>query len=95
LRIGGDGIGRDLAMQVVFELVIVLGIIMLAIVAVMAAVLYGSRAMGWGLHRYPKTALAVVLFLALAAALSYSRLFPGCTLSIGLGRQARCPGHQP
>jgi hypothetical protein len=73
----------------------VLAIIALAVIAVMAAVLYGSRALGWGLHHHPRTAMAVALFLALGAVLSYPLFFPGCTLSIGLGRLAHCPASQP
>ena len=61
--------------------------ITLAIVAVMAAVLYGSRALGWGLHHYPRSAALVTLILILGvftAALTFNRLFPGCDFHWGM-----------
>ena len=61
--------------------VLMLAVVTLAIVAVMAAVLYGSRALGWGLDRYPRSAALVTLILILGvflAAVTFNRVFPGC-----------------
>jgi hypothetical protein len=85
-------------LQAILTLLVVLTVIAIPIIAVMGAVMYGSQAMGWGLHHHPRTAVAIVLFLALAAVLSYPHLFPGCTLRIGLGlfgRLAECASHSP
>ena len=67
--------------------VLMLAEITLAIVAVMAAVLYGASALGWGLHRYPRSAALVTLILILGvflAALTFNRLFSGCDFHWGM-----------
>ena len=67
-------------MQIFFELVFLLAIITIPTIAIMAAVMYGSLAMGWGLHNYPKITGLIIFLLVVAvllAALSYNSLFPG------------------
>jgi hypothetical protein len=79
---------------VLVTLVVLLAIISVPVIAVMAAVLYGSRAFGWGFHHYPKSAamVAFVLIVALfVAALSFNRLFPGCNFTWGMfGGYSHC-----
>jgi hypothetical protein len=82
-------------LQTVFAMLALVIVIALPVIALMGAVMYGSNALGWGLHRYPKAVMAIVLLLALAATLSYPRFFPRCTLRIGLGHLADCAAHSP
>ena len=83
-------------LQVIFTLMIFLA----AILIPMAAVMYGSMAFGWGLHRYPRTA-AMVAFLLVGTVFGggthlYNRIFPGCNFHWGMfGGQASWPRKCP
>ncbi len=75
-------------------LLLLLAIISVAVIAMMAAVLYGSMAFGWGFHNYPKSAALVafaLIVMVFSAALSFNRLFPGCEFRWGMfGGYATC-----
>jgi hypothetical protein len=80
-------------MQIVYgilNLLILVGVV----VVPMAALFYGSAAIGWGFRQYPKSTFAVMvlLFLGLVvAALAFERIFPGChNEMIGLRNMVHC-----
>ena len=60
------------------------------IVVPMAAIFYGSAALGWGFREYPKITFAImalIFFGLIFAVLSFHYIFPGCTATyIGLKR---------
>ncbi|HEX4106284.1 MAG TPA: hypothetical protein VHX92_08630 [Rhizomicrobium sp.] len=73
-----------------------LAVVSLSVVALMALLLYGSMALGWGLHHYPRSAALVAGLLVIGvfmAALTFNRVFPNCNFHWGMFGGSCSPVH--
>ena len=80
-------------LNTVLNIVLFIGII----VVPMAALLYGSRALGWGFREYPKTTFAIIVLIFLSlifAVLGFRYFFPGCRAEYGFRNMIYCESHQ-
>jgi uncharacterized membrane protein len=67
--------------------VAMLAVVTLSMVALMALILYGSMALGWSIHHYPRSAALVTGLLVIGvfmAAITFNRVFPNCDFHWGM-----------